>query len=78
MHAQINNAAKAALNHNINPRFERTGDYLYYAVFPESILSPMNAAMVTKVSTKRYHEYSPAERYCANNPNRAGISRIPV
>ena len=60
------------------PRFERTGDYLYYAVFPESILSPMNAAMVTKVSTKRYHGYSPAERYCAKNPNRAGISRIPV
>ena len=73
-----NNAAKAALNNEINPRFERTGDYLYYAVFPELILSPMNAAMVISVSTRRYQGYSSAERYCANRPNRAGISRIPV
>ena len=28
MHAQIKNAAKAALNNEINPRFERTGDFL--------------------------------------------------
>ena len=30
MHAQIKNAAKAALNHNINPRFERAGDFLLF------------------------------------------------
>ena len=27
MYAQIKNAAKAALNNEINPRFERTGDF---------------------------------------------------